>query len=39
MSQALYQTVLKRAAEKYPNNFVAQRYFIEGAIEFSKIKK
>lgn len=39
MGKEVFQAILVKAKEKYPNDFVAQKYFLEGAIEFSKIRQ
>ena len=39
MSKEVFQAILEKAEEKYPKDFVAQKYFLEGAIEFSTLKK
>lgn len=39
LSREITDLILKKANEKYPNHPLAQKYFLEGAIELQKLKK
>lgn len=39
LSKEILELLLKRANEKYPEDSLAQKYFLEGAIELQKIKR